>query len=333
MSNSEIFNAADSNALFAGKTPYQGDVSGPMLGFDGRRLTSSEVKVSQYNFRNPGFLSTADLRQLAVLHQKFADHLAARLSTFFRMECAVKLKVFNSSTYARFIESINPPTHIVLFQVEPLRGIGVLDLNLGLGLAMADRILGGKGRVPEPVRNLTEIENALLEDAVNVILTEWAQLWHDTDAAKLTPQIIGHDTNPRFLQTSETDAVLVTMTAEVVLGECSGVIQLGIPFAMIESIVKKMSAARLRGKEGKPREAAWRAAYDQIVVPVIADWPVREISLNEVLNLQPGDVIPLSPDLIPQTRVRFSDTPQFIGTVGVENGRIAIQLTQKSEPN
>lgn len=349
MSASASSSSPDANATArpaAESVPPRSDAPAPILAFDGRRLAAGAVKISKHNFRDPSLLGSAELRLVTTLSEKFAAQLSARLSTFLRMECAVKLKECKSAAYAQFIESIGLPAHIVLFQAEPLRGIGVLAFGLNLGLAMADRILGGKGRVTEPVRNLTEIENALLEDAVHVILGEWAQLWSEAGpagSAKLAPQVIGHDSSPRFLQTSEPGTVLMTMTADVSLGENSGAIQIGVPFSMIEGIVKKMSASPLRsgsaGSSGsssepsKPRNAAWRAAYNCIAVPVVADWQVSEVSLAEILKLQPGDVIPLSQELIPQTRVRVSDTPQFVGTVGVENGRIAIQLTSKTELN
>ena len=153
--------------MSAGATSPNADESAaPVFTWEGVRIDVDRTKITTYNFRNPGFLSASDLRQLEMLHARFGDHLSARLSTFLRMECAAKMTYFNSSTFARFVESIKSPTHLVLFQVESLRGIGVLDVSLNLGLALADRILGGKGRVAEPVRNLSEIENALIEEAI-----------------------------------------------------------------------------------------------------------------------------------------------------------------------
>jgi len=60
---------------------------------DGRRIDHEVNRsvIETYNFRNPGFLRQGDLRQLELLHQKFVEHLCARLSTFLRMECLVKM--------------------------------------------------------------------------------------------------------------------------------------------------------------------------------------------------------------------------------------------------
>ena len=46
-----------------------------------------------------------------------------------------------------------------------------------------------------------------------------------------------------------------------------------------------------------------------------------------------GQVIELSRDLIAQTTVRLSNTEEFTGTVGMQNGHIAVQLGQRTLKN
>ncbi len=296
--------------------------------WDGSRVEPPEIEPDIYNFRNPGFLSQADLRQLAMTHEKYVQHLSARLSTFLRMECMIKIRKLNSSTFAKFCDGIQSPTHVTLFEVEPLRGVGVLDMSLPLALAIVDRLLGGKGRVIEAGNNLTEMETALVEDAVQLILTEWSNQWHDNNW-NFQPRCIGTDTSGRFLQTSAAEAVTLMVDLEVTLGECVEHMQMGVPFSMIEVIVKKMQQSRLKGNESRNKQLEWRAPYEAIDVPVTADWVVAQMTVEEVLNLRPDDMIPVPMTLIENTRVRLSDTPQFVGTVGIENGHVAVELTSR----
>ncbi len=312
------------------KPPVSTVEGSTVLSMDGKRMDGIDAsKLMPYNFRNPGFLSHADLRQLGVLHQRFIQHLSARLSTFFRMECVLKITKFNSSTFSKFCESMGNPTHLTLFQVEPLRGVGIVEFSLPLGMTMADRLLGGKGRVTNTDRTLTEIEVALLEDAMQLIITEWTQLWEE-QITTFRPQCIGHETSGRFLQTSAPDAVFVIMTVEVMLGEICEQMQMGIPFSMIETMVKKMHVARQRGDDSRPKHIQWRAPYAGISVPITAEWKIRQITLGEVVGMREGDVIPLPRELIAQTRVRLSNTEEFIGTVGMQNGCVAVQLGQRA---
>jgi flagellar motor switch protein FliM len=302
----------------------------PIYAFDGHRMDAEVDRstIETYNFRNPGFLRQGDLRQLELLHQKFVEHLCARLSTFLRMECVVKMIKFGSVTFSRLAETMKATTHVTLFQVEFLRGIGILDISLPLSLTIADRLLGGKGRLSEANRGLTEIEIALIEDVAQLILVEWTHQWPEQELS-FTPSIIGHDTSGRFLQTAEADVVHITINLEVVLGECVGQMQLFIPFAMVEPIVKLMAVARLKTAESKTRSIEWRRPFNSINVPVVAEWFVKDMSIGDVLQLRPGDVLEMDRELIAQTSIKLSNTTGFIGTAGVEDGRVAVQLTSR----
>ena len=87
-------------------------------------------------------------------------------------------------------------------------------------------------------RYLTEIEIALIEDVVRIILDEWCGQWKAEQ--ELRPLIIGHENNGRFLQTSPKDAIVLALTLECSFGDCSEQIQLGVPYYTIEPVVKKM---------------------------------------------------------------------------------------------
>jgi len=305
----------------------------PAFTMHGDRIAALDrSRITPYDFRNPGFVGEADLRQLHVMYERFVQHLAARFSTYVRMECDLKLVTFTSVTFAKFCEALATPTHLTLFQVEPMRGVGIVDVALPISLALADRLLGGKGQVADASRSLTEIEIELLADAIQVVLTEWTALWDD-EAKQFSPLCIGHETSGRFLKTSPADAPFLSAAIEIKIGELTGAMHVGVPFSMIETVVKKLQLARQRGTALTPKQIKWRAPFAGIAVPVTAEWKVREISLGEVVRLKPGMVLELSRELISQTHVRLSNTEEFTGTVGMQNGRIAVQLGQRTLRN
>jgi len=297
---------------------------------DGKRGDAKAVsKVEAYDFRNPVFLSEIELRRLRLLHEDFIRYLSARLSLFLRMEFGLKMAQLTTVTYSKFTESLPSPTHICLFKAEPLVGIGVLDINPRLALTIADRLLGGRGHSVKAERYLTEIEVALLEDVIVIILEEWCAQWKSEQ--DLRPLIVGHENNGRFLQTSPKDAIVLALTLEVNFGDCSEQMQLGVPYYTIEPLVKKMQARRQKDSAVTTVEkrASWQKVYDHISMPVRAEWEAFELSLREVSSLRVGDVIEMPTDLVQQTRVLLNGTPKFIGTVGLDTDRVAVQLTKK----
>jgi flagellar motor switch protein FliM len=287
------------------------------------------LKVEAYDFRNPAFLSEVELRRLRLLHEDFIRYLSARLSLYLRMEFGLKMAKLTTVAYSKFTESLPNPTHLCLFKVEPLTGVGILDVNPRLALTIADRLLGGRGHSVKAERYLTEIEVALVEDVIVILLEEWCAQWKNEQ--ELRPLIIGHENNGRFLQTSPKDAIVLAMTLEANFGDCSEQIQIGLPYYTIEPVVKKMQVRRQKDTVIAPakKRASWQASYDGITVPVRAEWQTLELSLRELCSLTVGDVIEMQPAIFSDTRVLLNGMPIFVGTVGLDTDRVAVQLTRK----
>ena len=241
------------------------------------------------------FLTEVELRRLRLLHEDFIRYLGARLSLFLRMEFGLKMAQADDALATPSSPTALPnPTHLCLFKAEPLLGVGILDINPRLALTIADRMLGGRGHSVKLERYLTEIEIALLEDIIIIILEEWCAQWRNEQ--ELHPLIIGHENNGRFLQTSPKDAVMLALTLEASFGDCSEQIQIGVPYYTIEPIVQEDAGAPAEGRRGhrRPRSrATWLGAYDQITMPVRAEWDAFEVSLREIVHLRVGDVIEL----------------------------------------
>jgi flagellar motor switch protein FliM len=302
---------------------------GGVLGVD---APAAVRKVEPYDFRNPAFLSEGELRRLRLLHEDFIRYLSARLSLYLRMEFGLKMAKLTTVTFSKFTESLPNPTHISLFKVEPLVGVGILDINPRLALTIADRLLGGRGHSVKAERYLTEIEIALIEDVIIILLEEWCGQWKVEQ--ELRPSVIGHENNGRFLQTSPRDAIMLAMSLECNFGDCSEQIQIGVPYYTIEPVVKKMQARRQKDTAvtQNVKRAEWQPAYDRITVPVRAEWDAFEITLREISNLRVGDILEMKPSLCAETRVMLNGTAKFQGTAGLDSDRVAVQLTRKLPP-
>ncbi len=286
-------------------------------------------KVEPYDFRNPAFLSEAELRRLRLLHEDFIRYLSARLSLYLRMEFGLKMAKLTTVTYSKFTDSLPNPTHLSLFKVDPMIGVGILDINPRLALTIADRLLGGRGHSVKAERYLTEIEIALIEDVILIMLEEWCGQWKTEQ--ELHPAIIGHENNGRFLQTSPRDAIMLALALECNFGDCSEQIQIGVPYYTIEPVVKRMQARRQKDTAVTTtvKRAEWHPAYEHVMVPVRAEWQALELTLREVASFRVGDVIEMRPEICGETRIVLNDSPKFIGTVGLDTDRVAVQISHK----
>jgi flagellar motor switch protein FliM len=300
-----------------------------MLRSDGTRMTGPSIpKVEDYDFRNPVFLTEIELRRLRLIHEDFIRYLMARLSLFLRMEFSLKMAKLTTLTYTKFCEGLPSPTHLCLFKADPLTGVGVIDFNPRLALTVVDRLLGGRGHSVKAERYLTEIEISLLEDIIAVIMEEWCGQWKWEK--EMHPHLIGHETNGRFLQTSPRDAIMLMLTMEAAFGDCSEAITIGVPYYMIEPMVKSMQARR--AKDSAPTTQIHADTMSplcgHITMPVQAEWPAFTASLRELMSLRPGDLLQLPTSITEETQISLNGSPKFIGHIGIENERVAVTLTK-----
>ncbi len=297
---------------------------------DGSRDNHTEpVKVEPFDFRRPEFLTEFDLRRLRLINEDFIRYISSRLSLFLRMEFGAKMSRLTTHPFAKFTDGLPSPTHLCLFKVDPLVGAGILAISPRLALTIVDRLLGGRGQAAKSDRYLTEIEIVLIEDIINIVLDEWCKQWKGEQ--DLTPAIIGHENNGQFLLTATQDALFLDLSFEVNFGGCFEQIQIGVPYCMIEPMVKRIRANCQKNTHvvAAPKRATWQKSYERVDVPVSAQWDAFEMNLRELTCFRVGDVVEMPSRIIQQTQVLINGVPKFKGSVGVDDDRVSVQIVAK----
>ena len=309
----------------ASPSPNQEEIA--VLTSTGSRETRKRADVRAHDFRQSGFLTPSELRRIRLRHEQFIRGLAGRMAIFLRLEFTVQTAKVQIVGYQKFIESLPSPSHITLFKTDPLKGVGLLVIPPRLGLTIVDRLLGGPGQMPETARELSEIETALTDQVATLILSEWCNHW--PEMRDLKPSLLGHESNSRFLQTAPADTAMLVLTMNSGIGEQLEPIQLLFPYATVEPLMRLLNppmpeAEAAPARAGKPK---WNAEFDDVKVPVIAEWHGLKMSAGEITRLKSGDVVMLDPQCAANVHLRLSHLPKFIGRPGTCSGKWAVQLT------
>lgn len=299
---------------------------------DGARTSQPKDAIQPYDFRHPVFLSANELRKLRVQHEEFIHSLAARLSIYLRLEFGLQMSQLQTLTYQKFTECLPNPCHLTMFKVEPMRGICVLDINPRLGLTIVDRLMGGPGHSVNVNRDLSEIEVALLDQVVQLIVGEWCNHW--AKIKELHPTLLGHENNGRFLQTSVPDAVMLALSMEAHIGDCVEQIQVGFPYATLEPLIQQLSlklnpqAEETAAAITAAAHPKWQRGLDDVSIPVTGEWPGMELTAREFSRLKVGDVLALPADFASQIQLRLARMPKFVGRLGTRDQHWAVEVTQ-----
>ena len=293
----------------------------------GARERRKAEDIRGHDFRQSGFLAPSELRRIRQRHDQFIRSLAARLAIFLRLEFSLQLSKIQIGGYQNFVENLPSPTHITLFKTEPLKGVGLLVIPPRLGLTLVDRLLGGPGQATEDARDLSEIETALIDQVASLVIGEWCNHWPEMRG--LQPSLLGHENNSRYLQTAAPDTAMLILTMNGGIGDQSEPIQIVFPYATVEPLVRLLSPS-LPVAETAPARAAWpkwNAQFNEIRVPVVAEWQGLKMSASEISRLKVGDTLALDPAVAAQVHLRLNHVPKFTGRPGTSGGKWAVQLT------
>lgn len=316
------------NPALSGQAPASAESEVLVISSHGKRERKPSSSVRGHDFRQSGFLAPSELRRIRLRHEQFIRALAARLAIFLRLEFTVQLGKVQIIGYQKFTETLSNQTHITLFRTDPLKGVGLLVISPKLALSLVDRLLGGVGQMPEAARDLSEIEIALTDQLVTLLLGEWCNHW--PEMKELRPVLLGHENNSRFLQTAPADTSMLILTMNAGIGEQLEPVQLAFPYATVEPLMRQLSPALPEAEPAptRPGKLAWNPEFDEMKVKASAQWEGLKISAAQIARIKLGDVLTLGPDCAAQVQLRLSHIPKFLGKPGMCGGKWAVQLTE-----
>src|ERR1039457_1214983 len=191
-------------------------------------------RAQPYDFRRPDRIAKDQLRAIHVLHENFARGLASSLSAFLRAYVVVNLVSVEQLSFMEFSQCLPSPSCIVALAMKPLDGNALLEINPALVFPILEMLLGGTGKTTTKItREVTEIEQSILEGLFRFILNTLKTPWHKAPAINFTTET--SETEPQLLQILAPNEAVVAISMEVRIGDNAGMMNLGIP-----SIIVKM---------------------------------------------------------------------------------------------
>lgn len=294
------------------------------------QISVKEAKV--YNFARPSKFNKDQLKTLEIIFDNFARMVSSFLTGYLRTHSHVEVANAEQMTYSEFNNSLSNPVILGLVDFKPLKGTVILELSANIGYSIIDRILGGPGLSMKKLRDFSEIEKILLERVLSQIITYTIEPWENI--LKLQPSIEKIETNSQFAQIISPNEMIALVTLSVKIGSSEGLMNFAIPHLVIEPIMKKLNTKFLFSSNDKDDVETYS---DDIVVQlektkvyVSAVVGRTSITVNDFVNLQVGDIIPLDSYISSDLNIMVGDLLKFHGKPGISKGKNAIQITSMS---
>jgi flagellar motor switch protein FliM len=210
----------------------------------------------------------------------------------------------------------------------------VLEIDPSVTFSIIERLFGGQGEGAKVNRDLSDIEQSVMEGIIVRILGNMREAW--SQVIDLRPRLGQIETNPQFAQIVPPTEMVVLVTLETKVGEVEGMMNVCIPYLTIEPIISKLSAqywySSVRRGTTTENLNILRERLASIEVSVAAEVGKMDLTMRDVLNLTQGDVIRLSNTRIGDPMVlKVGNKPKFQCRPGVVGNKLAVQVTEKLE--
>ena len=295
---------------------------------------ADQRKIKIYDFKRPDKFSKEQIRTVSIMHETFARLTTTSLSANLRSLVHVHVASVDQLTYEEFIRSIPNPTTLAVINMDPLKGSAVLEIDPSVTFSIIDRLFGGKGEGTKVTRDLSDIEQSVMEGIIVRILGNMREAW--SQVIDLRPRLGQIETNPQFAQIVPPTEMVVLVTLETKVGEVEGMMNFCIPYLTIEPIISKLSAqywySSVRRGTTTENLNILRERLSSIEVTVAAEIGKMDLTVRDVLALKPGDVIRLSNTRIGDPMVlKVGNKSKFTCRPGVVGNKLAVMILSKLE--
>lgn len=291
-----------------------------------------QKKIKVYDFRRPDKFSKDQIRTLNMLHENFARLLNTYLSTHLRTLVHIDVASVDQLTYEEFIRSLPNPSVISVFQMRPLKGNVILEINPNIIFSVIDRLFGGTGQPSGKPRALTDIEEAITKRVINKALENFQEAWKQVIAIEPRLEVI--ETNPQFTQIVPPNDMVVIITFQTKIGQSEGLINICIPYLVLEPIMSKLTTtfwvSSSSSRQSLPEHInSLQRKLERTYIPLIVELGSTAITVQELLGLSVGDVVQLDAKADADLLLRIGQREKFRCKPGVSGSKLAIQITQK----
>ncbi len=299
---------------------------------DDYKPVSDTRKIKIYDFKRPDKFSKEQIRTVSIMHETFARLTTTSLSAQLRSLVHVHVASVDQLTYEEFIRSIPTPTTLAVINMDPLKGNAVLEIDPSITFSMIDRLFGGTGQGTKVQRDLTDIEQSVMDGIIVRILANMREAW--TQVIDLRPRLGQIETNPQFAQIVPPSEMVVLVTLETKVGDEEGMMNFCIPYITIEPIISKLSSqfwfSSVRRSSTTQYLGVLKEKLSTVDMDVVAEIGSINLPIRDVLSLRTGDIIRLSNTRVgdPLT-LSVGNKQKFLCQPGVIGKKMAVQVIGK----
>jgi len=277
------------------------------------------------NFRSAGRLSNESARTLTSLHELVARYLTNSLDVYLGTGLEVRFATVQQLTMDEFKVACMAGGYMLPCTTRNSANTVLLEIDNPLMFTVIDLLLGGTGEKVEVVREVTEIDEDIMEGVGTLIAAEIERVWQAAGYSLTPGKCIKSNYAHRIFP--QTEKVL-RITFDVHVANMTGALAVAFPASLGSSLVRSARADYGGGKGGSSFEPlpSLRKRLLDCKFTVSGELTGLRVPVRSVAAIEIGSVLLLSSPVSEPAKISLEGKSYFEALPVRQGNNKAMQL-------
>ena len=281
-----------------------------------------------YNFRKPNKFSKETFSVIETIHKDFTKIVSKKLTAYINENTEINFLSVNQLTTEEFKNAI--PQNMLSSQLEihQTESRPMIAISCGIINGMINRMLGGDGTISPSDNNLSDIEKSLAKNIFIHIITALANAWGKIKQTEWN--YLPAESNEISITDKAENEILAVSSFEIKLNNNFGLLTVALPYSTVKYLTSDTKASSLK----TPAKTNTTEETKKIItnlqtsnVSLSAILGSANISLNNLINLKPGDVLKLDNKVTDELTLKINNQNKFKAVPGTVKNRFSVKIT------
>jgi len=286
---------------------------------------SASTPVQPWDARQASQIGRQQVQAISALHEDFAGNLTRSVGAYLRVAFTATLVSAEHLTYSEVLHRIPELTYLSTCKLLPLETKALLQLDLAVAFPLIEVLLGGEGKGGLLERQITVIEEQILEAVMRIICRELENAWQ---MLSLKVEFEERQNAEQVQHLMNGDEKTLALSFEVTVAEKRGALNLVFPALVSNALLRKMSAHWAQTKRRVQPEETARLRAHLLASPFALDLGVRvpRVRLQDLLHMTPGMLFRMNCSIEQRAELRIGNREMFSAIVARRGPRRAAQV-------
>lgn len=284
-----------------------------------------------FDFSSQDRIVRGRMPTLELINERFARHMRISLFNMLRKTAEVSINGVQMMKFGEYQNTLYVPTSLNMVRFRPLKGTALITMEARLVFILVENFFGGDGRFHAKIegREFTPTERRIIQLLLKVVFEDYKEAWSPVMGVEF--EYLDSEVNPSMANIVSPTEVIVVSSFHIEVDGGGGDFHVVMPYSMVEPIRELLDAGVQSDK--METDVRWSSALREEIMDCPVNFRVnlleKDISLRDLMELQPGDIIPIE---MPEHATMFvEDLPTYRVKMGRAEDKLAVQISQEIE--